>query len=155
VNPDISIGVIAKFVALYLATTFLVGILARSALAFLGVEVSTASHLFSIWFAIPTWCAVLWVYWTLARHHPQTYWYTAVLVSVISTLLAVIILSVMRSALLETLGYWRFVQGFFRESVLIMLAALLSRRVVFPKLPQTAASQSSKPTAPNKRLERP
>ena len=155
VSSDISLGVIGKFVLLYLAATFAAGILGPGLLVYFGVEIAPGSRTPGIWLAVSTWCAALWVYWMLARQHPQAYWCTAVLVSAISALLAVIILSALRPAVIQTLGHWRFVQAFLRESVVIVLAAALSGKGLFPKFPKASLSNSPKPEAPNPRLERP
>src|SRR5688572_1868018 len=130
-----SIARVARFSALYIAATFLAGLAARLVLPRLGVEMGglNSEHPFwrNVWFALPAWAAVLLIYWRLARLHPDSYWYTAVSISLASNVLLWGFLRLAQPMLIQRLGVSYITQALYQEVVVICLAALLSRRVRF------------------------
>jgi hypothetical protein len=120
---------------LYVVATFLAGLAARLVLPQLGVEVGGVDSQHPFWrnisFALPAWFAVLLVYWSLARRHPDVYWYTAVSVSLASNVLLWGFLRLAQPALIQRLGTSYVTQAVYQEAIVICLAALLSRRVRF------------------------
>lgn len=134
-DSSLSIARVARFSALYILATFLAGLVARLLLPRIGVQMGDvgSAHPFwrNIWFAIPAWSAVLWVYWLLARRYPVGYWYSAASVSVASNIVLWVLMNLAAPALAWQLGSSYALQAFYQEVVVIGLAALLSRRVKF------------------------
>jgi hypothetical protein len=134
-EASFSIARVAKFSALYMAATILAGLAARLVLPRVGVDggvVGSANPFWrNIWFAIPAWIAVLWVYWELARRYPASYWYSAAAVSVISNALLWLLLVLTQPDFARLVGSSYALNALYQEVIVIFLAAALSRRVRF------------------------
>jgi hypothetical protein len=134
-QTSFSVARVAKFSALYVAATLLAGLVARLVLPRVGVEWGDidSAHPFlrNIWFALPAWSAVLWVYWLLARRYPASYWYSAVSISLASNGALWVLLVLTQPMRAHQLGTSYALNALYQEAIVINLAALLSRRVKF------------------------
>jgi len=156
-SSSVSLKLVGKYTAMYLVVVFSVGWLTRVALSAAGLQLNvTGPQAFwhSIWFAAPGWISVFLVYLTLARRHPHDYWVTAILVSALSFVISFWTLWLMvPAATFNAIGAKYFLNSLCQESIVIFLAALLSRRnllaKVFPSLKSAVAVAT-----PNTSLER-
>jgi hypothetical protein len=156
-SASVSLKLVAKYTVVYLIVVFLVGWITRVVLAAAGLELTVAGPR-AFWrsalFAAPGWISVFLVYLTLARRHPHGYWVTAISVSVLSFLVSFwFSWLLMPAATFQAIGAKYFLNSLYQESIVIFLAALLSRRKllanVFPFDRSTAAVAT-----PNTSLER-
>jgi hypothetical protein len=156
-SSSVSLKLVGKYTAVYLAVTFSVGWITRVVLTAIGLQLpGSGSQAFwhSLWFAVPGWISVFLVYLTLARRHPRDYWVTAIAVSVLSFIVSFWTLWLfMPAATFQSIGAKYFLNALYQESIVIFLAALLSRRNLLANFHPYRRSTAVLET-PNTSLER-
>jgi hypothetical protein len=137
---------ILKFSVLNTVVTFMAGWLLRIILPFIGSPFIDYPHFWgNLLFVLPSWAVTLWVFWLLARRHPAGYWYVATSVGALSTLIALALGYLMNpEAMKPFLTLKSLVSQLFWQSVVIVIAAILSRRVKYDTIAPVTGAQAPK-----------